>query len=106
MEEFSKKMCDCKDKASLIQAMLTGLPCVTTNVGSIAELATHEVTALVVPPQDVAALRAALQRLLLDDSLKKSLGEAARRHCAAHFSYATMLARMEQIYRDVAHERA
>ena len=58
-----------------------------------------------VPPQDVAALRASLQRVLVNDSLKKSLGEAARRHCAAHFSYAAMLARMEEIYRGVAHER-
>jgi len=91
---------------ALIQAMLVGLPCVTTHVGSIAELATHEVTALVVPPRDVAALRAALQRVLLNDSLKKSLGAAARRHCAEHFSYAAMLARMEAIYLDVAHGRA
>ena len=42
---------------ALVQAMLVGLPCVTTHVGSIAELAQHETTALVVPPQDVAALR-------------------------------------------------
>jgi glycosyltransferase involved in cell wall biosynthesis len=86
---------------ALIQAMLVGLPCVTTHVGSIAELATHEVTALVVPPQDVAALRAALQRVLLNDSLKKSLGAAARRHCAENMSYERMLDRMEAAYRGV-----
>ena len=38
---------------ALGQAMLVGLACVTTHVGSIAELAKHAVTALVVPPRDV-----------------------------------------------------
>ncbi len=87
---------------ALLQAMLVGLPCVTTHVGSIAELATHEVTALVVPPQDVTALRAALERLIADPSLGKTLGAAARRHCAENMSYERMLERMEAVYRGVA----
>ncbi len=87
---------------ALLQAMLVGLPCVTTHVGSIAELATPEVTALVVPPQDVTALRAALERLIADPSLGKTLGAAARRHCAENMSYERMLERMEAVYRGVA----
>jgi glycosyltransferase involved in cell wall biosynthesis len=86
---------------ALIQAMLTGLPCVTTHAGSIAELARHDETALVVPVKDAAALRVALQRLIADPALRKTLGDAARRHCAANYSYQGMLDRMEQIYRQV-----
>jgi glycosyltransferase involved in cell wall biosynthesis len=84
---------------ALIQAMLVGLPAVTTHAGSIAELARDGETALVVPPQQVAPLREALQRLLQSAELRKKLGEAARRHCEANFSYQAMLERMEQIYR-------
>lgn len=87
---------------ALVQAMLTGLPCVSTGTGSIWELARHEDTALVVPPQDAAALRAALERLIADPALGARLGEAARRHCAAHFSYEAMLDRMERIYAEAA----
>ena len=87
---------------ALIQAMLVGLPCVTTSVGGIPELAIHEQTALVVPAQDANALRGALQRLLADEPLSKKLGEAARAHAAANFSYQSMLDRMEEIYRQVA----
>jgi len=87
---------------ALIQAMLVGLPCVTTNIGSMAELAIHEKTALVVPPQDVGALSAALRTLLADASLKERLGAAARKHCAERFSYERMLDRMEAIYRKAA----
>ena len=87
---------------ALIQAMLVGLPCVTTSVGGIPELAIHEQTALVVPAQDADALRAALQRLLADEPLSKKLGSAARAHAAANFSYQRMLDRMEEIYRQVS----
>jgi len=87
---------------ALLQAMLVGLPCVTTEVGSIRELATDGVTALVVPPQDVPALRLALERLMQDAGLRAQLGAAARRHCVESLSYERMLDRMEAIYREAA----
>jgi glycosyltransferase involved in cell wall biosynthesis len=86
---------------ALIQAMLVALPCVTTHAGSIAELARHEETALVVPMKDSAALRAALQRLLSDEGLRTKLGQAARRHAEANFSSERMLDAMERIYAQV-----
>ena len=87
---------------ALIQAMLVGLPVVTTNVGSMAELAIHDETALVVQPQDVSALTGALRMLLQDKHLAESLGNAARRHCVERFSYERMLDRMDAIYREAA----
>ena len=87
---------------ALIQAMMVGLPCVTTSVGGIPELAIHEKTALVVPSENAAELGAALKRLLGDSELRKKLGEAARTHSATGFSYQGMLDRMEEIYRQVS----
>jgi len=86
---------------ALIQAMLTGLACVTTVVGSISELAKDGETALVVAPKHVAPLRDAIQRLITDKDLRKRLGEAARRHCEAGFSYEAMLDKMERIYKNL-----
>jgi glycosyltransferase involved in cell wall biosynthesis len=83
---------------ALAQAMLVGLPCVTTSVGGIGELARHEETALVVPAENVGVLRGALERLLLDETLRKNLGDAARAHAAANFSRERMLDAMERIY--------
>ncbi len=91
---------------ALVQAMLVGLPCVTTNAGSIAELAAHESTALVVPARDPGALRDAIDKLAANPDLRKNLGAAARRHCSQHLSYETMLDRMEAIYRQVSGKRA
>jgi glycosyltransferase involved in cell wall biosynthesis len=83
---------------ALVQAMLVGLPCVTTGAGSISEAAIHEKTALVVPAEDSLALKGGLERLLADPDLARRLGDEARRHCAAHFSYQGMLEKMERIY--------
>jgi len=91
---------------ALVQAMLVGLPCITTTAGSIAELATHEATALVVPVQDAPALAAAIERLVSDAPLAARLGAAARAHCAAQFSYTGMLDRMEAVYRALIAARA
>jgi len=87
---------------ALIQAMLAGLPCVTTNVGSMAELAIDRKTALVVAPQNVDALAVALRALLADPAMREKLGAAARRHCEERFSYDGMLDRMERIYQEAA----
>ena len=85
---------------ALMQAMLTGLPAVTTDIGGIPEVAMDGETALVVPPRDVAALSAALARLRADDALRARLGEAARRHVAARHSRSLMLERMEDVFRE------
>jgi glycosyltransferase involved in cell wall biosynthesis len=86
---------------ALIQAMLTGLPCVTTAVGSISELAKDGETALVVPPQQAVPLRDAILRLLMSPETRARLGAAARRHCEAGFSYEAMLDKMERIYKNL-----
>ncbi len=85
---------------ALVQAMMSGLACVTTDAGSIGELALHERTALVVARQDATALRDAIARLAADPDLRVRLGTAAREFCVARYSYGAMLDRMEAIYRD------
>lgn len=87
---------------ALIQAMLAGLPAVTTSAGSIGELAFHEQTALVVPAQDVQALREALLRLVDDPALRERLGAAARAHCVDRYSLERMLDRMESVFTSAA----
>ncbi len=86
---------------ALLQAMLCGLPCVTTSVGSIGEIAKNGATALLVPVQDAAPLSAALTRLLESEELRQQLGAAARAHCLDGFGLETMLDKMETVFRNV-----
>ncbi len=87
---------------ALVQAMLVELPCVTTPIGGIAELAEHERTALLVAPRDPVALAAAIERLAGNEGLRRELGEAARKHCVEGYSHERMLDRMESIYRNIS----
>lgn len=90
---------------ALMQAMSTALPCITTPVGAILELAAPDETALVVPPEDVAALGAALQRLLADQASggawSARLGAAARERIVGDYAVDRMLDRMETIFHKV-----
>jgi glycosyltransferase involved in cell wall biosynthesis len=66
----------------VLEAMAHGRPVVASAVGGIPELVEEGVSGLLVPPGDVAALRAALERLLADPILRRRMGRAARRRVA------------------------
>ncbi|MDA8261066.1 MAG: glycosyltransferase family 4 protein [Betaproteobacteria bacterium] len=83
---------------AILQAMLCGLPIVTTPVGAILEAVSDGATALIVPPQNSIALTTAIARLLDDGALAARLGEAARRVASADFSREVMLNKMDSIF--------
>jgi glycosyltransferase involved in cell wall biosynthesis len=60
------------------EAMAWGRPVVATAVGGLTDAVEDGVTGLLVPPGDVAALRAAIERLLGDAELRARLGAAGR----------------------------
>ncbi|MCC6870222.1 MAG: glycosyltransferase family 4 protein [Burkholderiales bacterium] len=82
---------------SLMQAAACGLPAVSTPIGAIAEAVVDGVTGLLVPPRDVAALAAALERLVVDDELRKRLGGAAHAYAQENFGIERMLLAMEEV---------
>jgi len=83
---------------AILQAMLCGLPIVTTPVGAILEAVSDGATAQVVPPKNADALSGAIARLLDDGTLAARLGAAARRVASADFSREAMLDRMEKLF--------
>lgn len=86
---------------ALMQAMMSGLPCVTTDIGAIGEVARDGETALLVRPQDTGALVEALTRLLADAGLRVRLGAQARAFALQHCTLAAMCDAMEEVFRGV-----
>jgi glycosyltransferase involved in cell wall biosynthesis len=69
------------------EAMAHGRPVVATAVGGLVDAIENERTGLLVPPRDVPALRAAIERLLGDAELRERLGRAARTEARDRFSH-------------------
>ena len=90
---------------ALLQAMFSGIACVTTTAGAIPEVARDGDTALVVPPGDPDVLAHAIDRLLADPALRKRLADAARAFVAPRFGLPTMLDRMEAAFRRALADR-
>jgi glycosyltransferase involved in cell wall biosynthesis len=68
------------------QAMAHARPVVATAVGGLAEAIEDGESGVLVPPGDVPALRAALERLLADRELRSRLGAAARERVRNRYS--------------------
>ena len=70
---------------SIIEAMLSGLPVVATDIRGSREEVVDGQTGWLVPLGDVPALARALQRLAADADLRKTYGRASRERAAALF---------------------
>ena len=62
---------------SLVEALHAGLPVVTSGIGGACEIV-DPTCGLLTPPEDVAALSAALRSLIADEHLRARLGVSAR----------------------------
>jgi glycosyltransferase involved in cell wall biosynthesis len=73
---------------------------VASAVGGLLDLVVDGETGLLVPPRDVAALRAALERLLGDVDLRRRMGEAGRARIRERFTWPAVTDRTIQAYED------
>ncbi len=83
---------------AVIEAGACGLPAVVSDVGGLPEVVRDGETGLVVPREDVAALQAALTRLVLDAGLRERMGAQARAHVARAYDWARCVDTMEIAY--------
>lgn len=71
---------------ALLEAAACERPIVATDVPGCREVVLDGETGLLVPPNDPAALAAAVEKLLDDPALRRRLGENARQRVAQYFS--------------------
>lgn len=84
---------------ALLEAMASGLPCITSRLSGITDLVIHDGTnGLLVPPGDAAALERALRFLLENPLRARELGQRARETAREHFSIALTASRCREAY--------
>ncbi len=80
----------------LMEAQSQGLACLATRLSAIPELIEDGATGVLVPPDDPAALAAALERLITRPELRDTLGRAAARRVRERFSSQAGIARLAE----------
>jgi glycosyltransferase involved in cell wall biosynthesis len=89
---------------TVLEAMASGRPVVTTHMGGIIDMVTDGESGLVVAPGDAVSLAAAIRSLLDDGDLRSRLAVGARDR-ARSFTVSAVVDRLEDVYRRAAHSR-
>jgi glycosyltransferase involved in cell wall biosynthesis len=86
---------------SVLEGLSHGLAVITTPVGAHSEVIEPEVSGILVPPGDIAALADALVRVIEDESLRNRLARGARARFLDRFDVHRYAARLEQLHADL-----
>lgn len=86
----------------LLEAMAVGLPCVAFDCPSgPREISLDGQVALLVPLNDSQAMRRALERLMLNDELRLSLGSRARTSVIERFTLDNILGQWDMLFKTI-----
>jgi glycosyltransferase involved in cell wall biosynthesis len=83
---------------TVLEAMASGLPVVSTDVGDVRSMVHATNRQFITPKGDVAALAGALDHLVTDAATRRTLGEHNRVHCAQHFDKAACYRAWVELY--------
>lgn len=86
---------------TLIEALACGLCVVSTDVGGVSTLVSHEGDALLVPPDDPAAMADAVARFMKEPGLSERLSRAGRQR-AKDFDWSVVLPEWERLLTGVS----
>jgi glycosyltransferase involved in cell wall biosynthesis len=84
-----------------LKAAAAGVPVVGFSAGGLVEAVASGTTGLLVPPEDVEALRDALVTLVEDEQLRQRMGAAGRERMQKEFSIVTMAEKHLEVYESV-----
>lgn len=83
---------------SLVEAMTSGRPAISTDVGDVRNIVSRANVPYVVPRGDEMAFAQAIRDLAADRKLRETIGEANRSLACSQYDEATMFARYRQLY--------
>jgi glycosyltransferase involved in cell wall biosynthesis len=85
---------------AILEGMASSLPLVATSVGEVPTVVQDGVTGLIVPPDNVERLSAAIVQLLTDGAMRKRFGTAGRKLIEDEYSAQRMTADYLRVYQE------
>lgn len=82
----------------LLEAMASGLPCVSSDLPTIRELLINGKTGAIVPRDDIESLTKVMDQLLQNPSLRSEYSRNARAHIDDEFSSAKNIHRLIAVF--------
>ena len=86
---------------SILEAMSSGLPVISTPVGGIPDAVSDGVEGLLIEPGNVEQLAESIVRLLEDNALRRQMGLAAEEKIRNTFSTESTVPQIEAIYQEI-----
>jgi len=86
----------------IMEAMATGLPVISTAIGGIPEMVVENETGILVSPGDPGALASAIEKVIIDLSFARHLGEQGQKRAANLFSIEKNARSLIRIFAELA----
>jgi glycosyltransferase involved in cell wall biosynthesis len=86
---------------TVLEAMASGLPIVSTDVGDVRAMVHESNREFMSPKADASSLAGQLQRLIVDAELRQTIGVRNRQHCEATYAKDACYQAWIELYRQV-----
>ena len=87
---------------AVLEASACGIPVVVSRVGGLVEVVRDGETGLIVPPDNLQATTTAIEKLVMDPTLRSTMGAAGRRWVADQYNWERSVEIMLDVYRSVS----
>lgn len=86
---------------AVIEAGAVGKPVVVSNTGGLPEVVIDAITGFIVPSENAEAAAGAIERLIIDESLRVQIGENGMMHVKKTYDWNICLKNMKELYEKV-----
>jgi N,N'-diacetylbacillosaminyl-diphospho-undecaprenol alpha-1,3-N-acetylgalactosaminyltransferase len=86
---------------SILEAMSMGKPVITANVPGCRQICKDGINGFLVQARDVNSLSGAIEKMILDEGLRKEIGKINREEVVKEFSIDTILNKMGELYNGI-----
>lgn len=89
-----------------VEASACKIPVVASNVGGLPEVIDDQETGIIVPPRNAEKTAEALEKLIVDKSLRLEMGENGRKKVEKYYDWKNNVQQMVDLYQKLADEKS